>query len=552
MRARTLAGELRRRALDDPSADHEVVIRSTDAGDLEGPIAWTSAALWREAERVGRALRRRGIGPGDRLLLLSPEVRDGVAAHFGAWAVGASPIHVGLPYRLGDIAAYVAQLRATADRVGASRLLISPTIAAFAGDDPRVLPIAELRGEDEGAPLGDPDALPAPDLIQLTSGSTGAPRAVVIPHARVIDHLRAIAAALPAGERASGVSWLPLYHDMGLIGGLLYPFFTRFPVHLIAAPVFQSRPYGWLEALADEGATHTAGPPSAYALMLRLAARARDDRLRLDRLRCAMIGAEPIPPALLRSFVAAFAPLGLDARAFFPVYGLAEATVAVTFPAPLGALQVARVDRRALTGARRAIEVAAADEADAIELCGVGRPLPGTELRIVDEGGVALAEDRVGEIQVRAATLMREYLGEPEASAAALAGGWLRTGDLGFLRDGALFVAGREKDVILKGGQSLLPGPIEAVAAAVPGVRPGCVVAVGVADEARCTERVVVVAETRRAASEHAALAGALRDALRLAGVAIDQVVLVAPGWLPRTTSGKHRRREVAERLAAR
>lgn len=547
MKARTLAGELRRRALEDAGADREIAVRSTDPTDTGAPVEWTTAALWAEAERVGKALRARGVRAGDRLLVLSPEVRSGVAAHFGAWAIGATPVHVGLPFRLTDVAAFVAQLEHTAERLGAVRLLVSPMIAAFAPAQERVLHIAALRESAAGAPLDDPDALPAPDLVQLTSGSTGRPRAVVIPHDRLVAHLEAIAEALPAGDDASGVTWLPLYHDMGLVGGLLYPLFTRFPVHVIAAPVFQTRPYLWLQALSGARATHTAAPPSAYSLVLRLAARARADGLRLDRLRCAMIGAEPIPPALLRSFADAFAPVGFVDRAFFPVYGLAEATVAVTFPEPLGALRVARVDRRALEEERRVVD--AVEGEHAVELTGVGGPLRDTQVRIVGDDGRDSPDGHAGEIQVRAPTLMRGYDGEPEATAATVRDGWLRTGDLGFLRGGALFVAGRLKDVIIKAGRSVLPEPIEGVVSSVPGIRPGGVVAVGVADPDRCTEQLVVVAETKLESPAHDGLARQVREALRLSGIAVDRVLLVEPGWLPRTTSGKHRRREVAERL---
>ena len=348
-----------------------------------------------------------------------------------------------------------------------------------------------------------------------------------------------------ASEGAAGVTWLPLCHDMGLLGGLLYPLHAGFPVHLLSPLVFQARPFAWLEALSAARATHTAAPPSAYALALRLAPRAASVGLRLDRLRCAMVGAEPIAPSLLRAFAAAFAATGFREEAFFPVYGLAEATVAVTFPRLLAAPRVLRVDRARLEREGEAQEVA--DEG--IEITGVGRPLPGTELRIAGPDAEALAEGRVGEILVRSASLMDRYDGEPDATLAALRDGWLRTGDLGLVRGGDLFVTGRAKDLIIKGGHNLMPEPIELATSTVEGVRAGCVVAVGVRDERRQTEEVVVVAETRLPAEAWADLDRRVRAALRLAGIAVDRVVFVPPGWLPRTTSGKHRRREVATRL---
>jgi acyl-CoA synthetase (AMP-forming)/AMP-acid ligase II len=394
-------------------------------------------------------------------------------------------------------------------------------------------------------------------LIQLTSGSTGHPRGVVLSHAAVLAHLRAISEALPSGDGAREVTWLPLHHDMGLIGGLLYPLFNAFAVNVLSPIAFRSDPYLWLRTMSDVRATCTPAPPSAYAIATRLAPRAVAEGLDLSALRCAMVGAEPIAPQVLRAFADALAPCGLRPEAFFPVYGLAEATVAVTFPQPLGATTFDRVDRAALE--RDGVARPCDDGPDAIELVGVGRPLPGTELRIVRDGHGAPAGEReagereVGEILVRSPSLMDGYYGEPDASAAAIGeDGWLRTGDLGSLAGGELFVTGRVKDLIIKGGHNLLPAPIEEIAGAVDGVRAGCVVAVGVPSAQRATELVYVVAETKAADAEHAELARRVREALRVRGIAVDHVELVAPGSIPRTTSGKVRRREVARALAAR
>ena len=215
-----------------------------------------------------------------------------------------------------------------------------------------------------------------------------------------------------------------------------------------------------------------------------------------------MVGAEPIAPDVLRAFAAALAPCGLRAEAFFPVYGLAEATVAVTFPRPLQPTRFDRVQRPALELDGRA--VACGEGPDAIELVGVGRPLPGTELAIVRDGE-PLGEREVGEIRVRAPSLMDGYFGEPPRPPRRSTDGWLRTGDLGYVADGSLFVTGRPKDLIIKGGQNLLPAPIEEIAGGVEGIRAGCVAAVGVPSAQRGTELVCVVAETKAAAAQRAA-----------------------------------------------
>jgi acyl-CoA synthetase (AMP-forming)/AMP-acid ligase II len=557
IRARTLAGELLRRA-----GDHgdEEVLRFTEAGETGGGTRWTYQDLWESARRVASGLRDAGFRTGDRLLVLAPDVRAAVQAHFGAWVLGAVPIHLGLPYRVGDLAAFVGELRTTAERLRARALLASRMVLGRTPADEgiRVLSIDALAAT-RPATLADPDMLPAPDLLQLTSGSTGHPRAVVIPHERLVLHLDAIVRGLPAGVEASGVTWLPLYHDMGLIGGLLYPYYARFPVHVLSPLVFQSQPFQWLAAMHAARATHTAAPPSAYAILLRLARRAAEEGVRLDRLRCAMIGAEPISASLLRRFADAFGPCGFSPNAFFPVYGLAEATVAVTFPEPLAPPRIARVDRAQLErDGLAAPAVAHGDESakndeneeSEIELVGVGTPLHGTEVKVTGEDGRAVPEGRVGEIRVRSQTLMAGYDAEPAATAAAVVDGWLRTGDLGFQEGGALFVTGRCKEIIIKGGHNFYPEPIEADVSEVDGVRPGCVAAVGIRSERQETERLVVFAETKLGAEAFADLALRVRERLRRSGVAIDDVVLLPPGSLPRTTSGKLRRGEVAARLA--
>jgi acyl-CoA synthetase (AMP-forming)/AMP-acid ligase II len=515
-------------------------------------VGWSWAEYRDRASRAGAGLRAAGVGPGDHVLLLIAEIDVAVTTLFGLWSIGAVPIFVGLPYRLDDVAAFVAELRHTAQRLDARTLVVSDAFASLVDDEsaqPRVLAAGGLIDADAG--LGqawEPIDPSSAALIQLTSGSTGHPRGVVLSHRAVLANLAAISTALPAGEDAREVTWLPLHHDMGLIGGLLYPLFNAFAVNVLSPLAFRSDPFVWLQTMSDVKATCTPGPPSAYAIATRLARKAEARELDLSALRCAMIGAEPIAPHVLRDFAGAFAPCGFRPQAFFPVYGLAEATVAVTFPTPLGETHIDRVDRSVLERDGRAAP--AGDGLDALELVGVGHPLPSTELRIVRDGERA-GERIEGELHVRTASLMDGYYGEPEATGEAIRDGWLATGDLGYVAGGSLFVTGRAKDLIIKGGHNLMPAPIEEIAGAVDGVRAGCVAAVGVPSVARATELVVVVAETKVAEEEHPQLARRVREALRLRGIAVDEVRLVVPGAIPRTTSGKVRRREVARQCAA-
>ncbi|MCI0392164.1 MAG: AMP-binding protein [Acidobacteria bacterium] len=501
---------------------------------------------WEEACRARAGLFKSGVRAGDHVLVIEPQVRPAVTCLFGLWALGAVPIQIGLPFRLTDRAAFFTQLVETARRLDARFLLTSRRLAACApAEGVEVLTTEDLLACGAAGAPPTADGASSTAFIQLTSGATSRPRGVVIPHDRLLTHLACISRALPSHAASLGVSWLPLHHDMGLVGGLLFPCYNGFPVHLISTADFQRRPWLWLEALARFRATISVAPPSAYAACLSLAPRLIAAGLDLSALECAMVGAEPISAPLLRRFSRAFAPGGFRSEAFFPVYGLAEATVAVSFPDLLSPTRVDRVDRVALEREGQAVE-SHTDE-QALEFVGVGRAIPGSEIRIVDESGATLPERRLGEILARAETLSTGYYGEP--SRQLITNGWLHTGDLGYQADGALFVTGRKKELIIKGGHNLIPSVLEELVASVDGVRAGGVAAVGVRFEQSETELVCIVAETRLDPAEHEALGGRIRAALKAHGVVADHVALVPPRSLPKTTSGKIQRLTIASQL---
>lgn len=545
MNPRTVAALLRDRAA---ARGADVALRCR-AGDDWREHTW--ASFWAHAQRVAAGLWARGVRPGAHLLMLVTDVESAIFTLFGAWSLGAVPVPIGLPFRLDDLGGFIARLRDTARRLDATALVLSTALAPFAPADVGlpVLLAEELVAAEPRDDLPDPDAAAERTaLIQLTSGSTGRPRGVVIAHGRLLRHLECMSRALPSHAGSVAVSWLPLHHDMGLVGGLLFPFYNGFVAHMLSPADFRARPMQWLEVMSQARATICAAPPSAYAMLLRLARRAIDAGLDLSAWECAMIGAEPIPADLLRRFADAFAPTGFRAEAFFPVYGLAEATVAVSFPRLLAPTHVDRIDRGAL---ERRGEAVPSDGPHALELVAVGRPIPETEVRVVDESGADLPERRVGELLVRAPSLMRGYYKDPGATAEVLRAGWLSTGDLGYVAGGELFITGRKKELIIRGGLNLIPTVIEEIAGEVEGVRPGGLAAVGVRVAELATEQVHLVAETRLDEPAWPELRARIDRALKTRGVAVDRIVLVGPGALPRTTSGKLRRREVAESLAA-
>ena len=542
MTARTIAAILRARA-NSRRAD-EVAIRFREGA---GWTTWTWREFWEAAGIAGTGLLESGVRPGDHVLVAVLDVRPSVACLFGLWAIGAVPIQIGLPFRLTDRAVFLPQLVETARRLDARFLLASQALSSFAPPGAiKVLTAEDMLSGESAVSLRN-DELSATAFIQLTSGTTSRPRGVVIPHDRLMLHLEHISHALPSHCESVAVSWLPLHHDMGLIGGLLFPIYNGFPAYMISTADFQRQPGVWLETMSRFRATMCAAPPSAYAMCVSLAQRLSGANLDLSAWECAMVGAEPISAALLRRFSEAFAPNGFRPEAFFPVYGLAEATVAVSFPALLSPVRVDRIDRVKLEREGRA----SPEDADGstLEFVSVGRAIPGSEIRIVDESWMALPERVIGEIVVRAETLSAGYYGEPEATEEAVRDGWLRTGDLGYQADQLLFVTGRKKEIIIKAGHNLIPSALEEIVAEVPGVRAGAVAAVGVRSAARETEMVWIVAETRLDASEYEGLSQSIRAALKSHGVVVDRVLLTPPKTMPKTTSGKIQRLAIARML---
>jgi fatty-acyl-CoA synthase len=507
-------------------------------------VPW--AQLHEDARAMAAALQGRGVAPGDHVALLAMTSRWLVTAVQATWLAGAAVIVLPLPMRLGSIEEFVAQTRARVRNADARVLVVDDDLAAFVepapGDAPIVL-LSELRG---GGPPSSRPAYERPSVdpgtlavLQFTSGSTADPKGVMLPHAQICANLDGMAAA--AGLDPSDdvlVSWLPLYHDMGLIGLLTLSMTTGADLVQAAPQDFLAAPARWMQWMSDYRGTATAGPNFSYAL----AARALDrmDGLDLSRWRIGLNGAEPVDPDSVETFCAAGARHRLDARSVFPAFGMAEATLGVTFPEPFSGMRVDVVDRRLLETEQYAAPVAP-DQAGGRRLARLGRAVPGLELRIVDPAtGSTMAEREAGELEIRGSSVTPGYYKHPEATAAAFRDGWLRTGDLAYLVDGELVVCGRLKDVIIVGGRNVFPEDVERAAADVDGVRAGNVIAFGV-EGRKGREALVVVAETREA--DTSPLRQAVAERVRHAvGLPPEEIVFVAPGSLPKTSSGKLQR----------
>jgi fatty-acyl-CoA synthase len=543
--------------VDEATLPHRIARGAERAGSVvfvgaaggETRVAW--AQLYDEARQMAAALGARGVGPGTHVAVLAPTGRLAVTALEGVWLAGAAAVMLPLPMRLGSVEEFLAQTRARLRRADATLLVLDPALAAFVEPvpgDPPVVGLDELAREARRTcpdayeePALDPSALA---ILQYTSGSTSDPKGVMLPHRNVVANLDAIVpGAAFDPERDVTVSWLPLYHDMGLIGCLLVPMTTGGDLVLGSPQDFLASPARWLEWLTEFGGTATAGPNFAYALAAR--ALRRGGGYDLSRWRLALNGAEPIDPGAVEAFCEAGAPYGLDARAAFCAFGMAEATLAVTFPEPFSGLSTDVVERAALE--HDAVAVPADPSGPgARRLARLGRPIGDLEVRIVDPAnGGPRGEREVGELEIRGSSVTPGYYAQPTATAEAFHDGWLRTGDLAYLAEGELVVCGRLKDVIIVGGRNVYPEDVERAAAAVPGVRPGNVIAFGV-EGRKGREALVVVAEVRPDAAPEDAAAGlrrAVAERVRESvGLSAEDIVLVEPGTLPKTSSGKLQR----------
>ena len=510
------------------------------AGYTTDAIEW--ARLHDDARALAAALQSRGVGPGITVGILGPTSRDLVTAIQATWLAGATVAMLPLPMRLGSMDEFVEATRRRIANADATIVLIDAALSEFLPPDITATTFAELAPSANAAgystPVVDPDALA---ILQFTSGSTADPKGVMLPHRCVTANMDAICEGAGfdlAGERVA--SWLPLYHDMGLIGLLGVPMTTGVDLVLAGPQDFLAAPARWLDWMSTFRCTVTGGPNFSYALAARALKRADD--LDLSRWRLALNGAEPIDPDSVESFLAAGAPFGLAAATPFCVYGMAEATLAISFPAPGSGMTVDAVDRRVLETDRYAAPVSP-DRDGARRLPRLGTVLDGLELRVVDpDTGARRTNREVGEIELRGSSITPGYFRNPDATAATMHDDWLRTGDLGYLVDDEVVVCGRRKDVIIVGGRNVFPEDIERAAARVDGVRAGNVIAFGTTGR-KGRESIVVVAETRAddtgTAPVRAAVAERVTDAI---GIPPTEIVLVAPGTLPKTSSGKLQR----------
>jgi fatty-acyl-CoA synthase len=511
-------------------------------GGVEDAVSW--GELHGQAKGHAAALQAHGIRPGDHVALLSPTTRPLVTAIQATWLAGATVVVLPLPMRLSSIEEFVEQTRWRIRHADASLVVADPELAGFVTPEPGDPPMVgfdDLAAGDAGAWMRPPDDAERLAILQFTSGSTSDPKGVMLPDRVLCANLDAVAeAARLDPDEDVLVSWLPLYHDMGLVGMLTLPMSTGATLVLGAPQDFTAKPARWMEWVSAYGGTATAGPNFSWVLATR--ALERSEPLDLSRLRVALNGAEPIDPDQVEAFVAAGRRHGLRPEAVFPAFGMAEVAIGGTFPDPLSGMVTDCVDRRVLETERYAAPTEPGAEGSR-RLALLGRPVPGLEIRIVDpDTGAPLREREVGELVIRGTSVTPGYYKRPDANADLFRDGWLRTGDLAYLLDRQLVVCGRIKDVIIVGGRNLFPEDVERAVGHLVGIRDGNVIAFGVEGD-RGRESLVVVAESRAVDEDLVTLRRLVADRVRdVVAVPAKDILLVSPGSLPKTSSGKLQR----------
>jgi len=507
--------------------------------------------VYRRAQIVAGSFQRLGIRAGDKIGLILPTSPQFFDAFYGAQLLGAVPVPLYPPVRLGRLEEYhqrTAQMMNAADvRLVCTDPRINRILGrTLAGANPELgcLILEEPAGEPAKGVAIDPDA---PALIQFSSGTTIMPKPVLLTHRQILANVAAmeteILKAYPekSGIVHSGISWLPLYHDMGLIGCIMLAMYHAADMTLIPPELFIARPAVWLRALSKYHGTISPAPNFAYSLC---ADRIKDEDLQgvdLSHWLCALNGAEPVTPSVLDRFIDRFRRFGLRQEALTPVYGLAEAALAVTFSSLKKRFQITTFDDKLLAEGK-----VKADPNGKPLVC-LGSPLPGYEVRFTDEEGEPCRRNEIGRVWVKGPSIMQGYYRKPRETEQALVDGWLDTGDLGFFYRKQLYLYGRAKDLIIIRGRNYAPQMIEQAINDLPGVRKGCTAAIGFVPEEGETEGLIVFVERDKSGNttdDNKLGDEVSRRITEMTQLVAETVVVLDPGTLPRTSSGKIRRGE--------
>ncbi|MCA9580304.1 MAG: AMP-binding protein [Myxococcales bacterium] len=517
-----------------------------------GEVTKSYAELLARAHGRATALEEQGVGLGDSVVLVLDNTFDFVETYFGILLLGAAPVPVALPHPMGSQEAYLRNLEHMAWATDA-RLIVthSPLVPMFQALEPRISILATRDLWSSRSSSVEPRIdLDAPGLIQCTSGSTHSPKPVVLSHRKLVANIVGTQRRTHVTPQTRTVSWLPLFHDMGIIGPLLGSIHAASSLFLLSPATFLLDPASWWRTISKHRGTLTAAPNFAFAHSLRIS----EEEIRgfnLSTIECIICGAEPIQSNTIQRFLRHFRETKIQASAFCPAYGLAESCVAVSMVEPGKGIAFHRFDRQALSDSQAPRAIPAEDETKSVEYASLGKAIEGSKISIRSPLGVELPEGTVGEVCVEGASLMEGYLNRPDATEEVLGRGHLRTGDRGFLHNGDLFLVGRIKHMVILRGRNYYAEDIETTLERLPGVHLS--VAYGEVNERRGSEELHLVVETRFTDPvARKELEAVITETLgTLFGFSPAQTVLVPTKSIPRTSSGK-KRREEAQKLVHR
>jgi acyl carrier protein len=514
-----------------------------------GDHALSYRALWEGSLAYAARLADSGLAPGQTVAIMLPTSKEYLFCFYGTLLAGGIPVPLYPPARLATIEDHMTRHVGVLKSAGAALMVTIPEAKALGW-------LLRAQVESLRAVLVPEDFSSSPStftpvrgasgqigFLQYTSGSTGHPKGVVLTHANLLANVRAMGKAARATSEDVFVSWLPLYHDMGLIGGCFATMVLGFPVVLMSPLAFLSRPSSWLRAIHRHRGTISGGPNFSYELCLRRIPELELEGLDLSSWRFAFNGAEPVSPETMTAFEEKFAKWNFRKNVLSPVYGLAEASVGLAFTPPGEPWQADLLDRERFSRSAVAV-LARPGDPSPLKVVACGRVIPDHDMRVVDSAGLELPDRSEGQLQFRGPSATSGYYRNPEATKSLFDGEWVNTGDRAYLSEGRLYITGREKDIIIRGGRNISPYELEEAVGDLAGVRRGCVAVFGSLDAASGTERVVVLAETRETDSaRHGDLKRRINElAMSLIGAPVDDIVLAPPHTVPKTSSGKIRR----------
>lgn len=504
--------------------------------------------LYRGAQCWSAALFDQNVRPGDRVLLILPTEKAFYEAFWGILETGAIPVPLYPPARIGQMDEYLLMLTGIAADCGTSVLitnsLVAPLLHSLKDHQISLLIANQVSGQN---PIESVRVKPTDiALLQYTSGSTGSQKGVMLNHDNLLSNIRAMGKRLKPSSQDVAFSWLPLYHDMGLIGLMIGSIYYGVPLIAMSPIDFLRKPIRWIHLMSLHRATITAAPNFAYNLLARKAKNQDLEKIDLSNLRIALCGAEPIHVETIDNFIRRFKPVGFSPKAFFPAYGLAENSLAVSFSETGKPPTVKYFNKRILEMEGKAVEQSLHDGGSA--MVSVGCPLDTVEFAILNNKGIPLGPNIQGEVAIKGPSVTQGYYNNRQATINCVSNGWFLTGDLGFVADGQLYISGRRKDMIIRAGRNYFAEDLEATVSSLPGIRPGGLCVFGTKNHKRGTEEVVVLVESATNIDSGKLVTELKRKMSISAGFRPDVVQVVPPRTLPKTSSGKLQRFKARQR----